>query len=202
MMVDTFTQNVQQLAADPALRQDAGEAAEQIRAGEAENFDKIALTEAMAAGPRNVDDAVSSVVLIRAGGDEGSRVLISKDGYIITLAAHVVEDAPQVKVRWSDGEDPDADVVRAIKERDVALLKTDPHGRTPLALRTATSPRSATRCSPSAAEYGEKFQSSVTKGVMSADRVVDGFAYIQSDVTTAPGSSGGPLLDSEAGLSA
>ena len=44
---------------------------------------------------------------------------------------------------------------------------------------------------------GDKFQSSVTKGVMSADRIIDGYAYIQSDVTVGPGASGGPLLDAQ-----
>ena len=46
-------------------------------------------------------------------------------------------------------------------------------------------------------DLGEKFQSSVTKGVMSADRVQAGYAFIQSDVTVGPGSSGGPLFDGQ-----
>jgi serine protease Do len=35
----------------------------------------------------------------------------------------------------------------------------------------------------------------VTKGIVSANRVLDGLSYIQSDVTVNPGNSGGPLLD-------
>ena len=102
------------------------------------------------------------MVLIRAGGEEGSGVLISKDGYIIT-AAHVVGDAPQVKVRWSDGVETDATVIRTVKGRDVALLKTDPHGRTPLALRR-DEPAVGDPVFAIGSEYGEKFQSSVARG--------------------------------------
>ena len=42
---------------------------------------------------------------------------------------------------------------------------------------------------------GAPFQSTVTRGVVSAYRTFDGLNFIQSDVTVNPGSSGGPLLD-------
>lgn len=35
----------------------------------------------------------------------------------------------------------------------------------------------------------------MTRGVVSANRIRDGFEFIQSDVTVAPGNSGGPLLN-------
>jgi S1-C subfamily serine protease len=41
----------------------------------------------------------------------------------------------------------------------------------------------------------EKFQSTVTKGVVSATRIENGFSFIQSDVAVDHGNSGGPLLD-------
>jgi S1-C subfamily serine protease len=42
---------------------------------------------------------------------------------------------------------------------------------------------------------GQAFQGTVSSGVISADRVIEGMRYIQSDVTISPGSSGGALLD-------
>jgi S1-C subfamily serine protease len=42
-----------------------------------------------------------------------------------------------------------------------------------------------------------KFQSTVTRGVASANRIMDGFSFIQSDVTISPGNSGRPLLDDQ-----
>ena len=43
----------------------------------------------------------------------------------------------------------------------------------------------------------QRFQGSVTKGVVSATRVYEGRAYIQSDAVVNGGNSGGPLLDEE-----
>jgi S1-C subfamily serine protease len=42
-----------------------------------------------------------------------------------------------------------------------------------------------------------KLQNTVTRGVVSANRIMDGFSFIQSDVTVDPGNSGGPLLDEQ-----
>ena len=38
-------------------------------------------------------------------------------------------------------------------------------------------------------------QSTLTKGIVSANWIIDGFAFIQSDVSIDHGNSGGPLLD-------
>ncbi|MFB2351152.1 trypsin-like peptidase domain-containing protein, partial [Priestia megaterium] len=40
-----------------------------------------------------------------------------------------------------------------------------------------------------------ELQSTVTKGVVSANRIQDGFSFIQSDVAVTHGNRGGPLLD-------
>ena len=42
---------------------------------------------------------------------------------------------------------------------------------------------------------GKKFEGTVSSGIISADRTIDGLRYIQSDAAMSPGSSGGPLLD-------
>jgi S1-C subfamily serine protease len=195
LLADAFSANVKQLAAAPAIRTAlAGAPRGENDLVKPDSQDKIPLLAATAP-PSSVEAAVASVVLIRAGEAQGTGVLVSRDGYIVT-AAHVVNSASSVKIRWSDGSEANADVVRTIRGRDVSLLKADVKGRPPLPLR---------RDEPAIGEpvfavgslLGEKFQSSVTKGVMSADRVTDGYAFIQSDVTTGPGGSGGPLLDAQ-----
>jgi serine protease Do len=40
-----------------------------------------------------------------------------------------------------------------------------------------------------------KFEGTVTRGIVSANRTFEGFTYIQSDVAVNHGNSGGPLLD-------
>ena len=42
---------------------------------------------------------------------------------------------------------------------------------------------------------GEALQNTMTKGIVSANRVQGGQAFIQSDVAVTHGNSGGPLLD-------
>jgi S1-C subfamily serine protease len=43
---------------------------------------------------------------------------------------------------------------------------------------------------------GHKFNTTLTKGIMSGFRDTNGNKFLQSDVTILPGNSGGPLLDS------
>ena len=57
----------------------------------------------------------------------------------------------------------------------------------------APSPRAACLCHRAPA--GQDFQGTVSSGIVSANRVIDGLRYIQSDVSVSPGSSGGALLD-------
>lgn len=140
-----------------------------------------------------LSDAVGSVVLISAGASEGSGFLASTEGMLLT-ARHVVGDAKFVKVRWPDGIESLGEVVRSDKARDVALIKTDSRGRQPLALRLG-SLQPGEPVFAIGSPLGEKFQSTVTRGVVSASRTFEGLNYIQSDVSVNPGSSGGPLLD-------
>ncbi len=158
---------------------------------------KILLSGSLKAGSRKIADAVGSVVTIMNGTGSGSGVLVSSDGYILT-DAHVVGDDKTVRVRWSDGIEGIGEVIRVSKNRDVAIIKTSSRDRTPLALkRGAVTP--GQRVYAIGSPKSKDFQSTVSSGVISADRVFDGLCYIQSDTMVSPGSSGGPLLD-ETGL--
>jgi serine protease Do len=44
---------------------------------------------------------------------------------------------------------------------------------------------------------GERFNTTLTRGILSGYRTLDDKRYIQSDVAILPGNSGGPLLDSQ-----
>jgi serine protease Do len=123
----------------------------------------------------------------------GSGFLVSSDGYLITNE-HVVGRASAVRIRWSDGFETQGEVIRTDKRRDVALVKTEPHGRTPLALRR-DAPVVGEKVFAVGTPLKESLQNTVTQGVVSANRIIDGFAFIQSDVAVDHGNSGGPLLD-------
>jgi S1-C subfamily serine protease len=153
----------------------------------------LVLTGAKSAKPIKIPEAVGAVVLVLSGGGHGSGFLVSSDGYLMT-AEHVVGADKYVKVRWSDGLEGVGEVIRTDKRRDVALIKTDPRGRQPLALRR-TAPQPGDTVFAIGAPLDVNNQSTVTRGVASANRILDGFSFIQSDVTISPGNSGGPLLD-------
>ena len=145
--------------------------------------------------PRAIGDLVSSVVVVFSGDGHGSGFLASSDGFVIT-DRHVVGEAKFVKIRWADGIETLGEVVRSNKPRDVALVKTDSRGREPLQIR-ADIPQPGEEVFAIGAPLDEKFQSTVTRGIISANRTFDGLSFIQSDVVVNPGNSGGPLVDAK-----
>lgn len=142
---------------------------------------------------RPISNAATAVAAVFAGDGHGSGFLISSDGYLLTNQ-HVVGGSKFVKVRWSDGAESVGEVVRLDRRRDIALVKVDAGVRKPLALR-----RQLGDLGEAVFAIGTpldpKLQGTVTKGIVSANRVLDGQAFIQSDVVINGGNSGGPLLD-------
>jgi serine protease Do len=194
LLVDSFAANAAALASNADFRA-AIAAPKAFTAGfqMPGEQSKISLSGGLKAEPRKIADAVGSVVTIMNDIGSGSGVLVSSDGYILT-DAHVVGDNKNARVRWSDGIETLGEVVRVSKNRDVAILKTNPRDRMPLALKRGPI-MPGQRVYAIGSPKGKDFQSTVSSGVVSADRVFDGLRYIQSDTVVSPGSSGGPLLD-------
>lgn len=141
-----------------------------------------------------IASAVSSTVLVLSGDGHGSGFLISPDGYLLTNA-HVVGQAKYVKVRWSDGSESLGEVIRSDNGRDVALIKSDSIIGKPISIR-ASKATVGENVRAIGAPLDEDLQNTVTSGIVSASRVLDGHKYVQSDVSVVPGNSGGPLIDS------
>ncbi|HEY1393644.1 MAG TPA: trypsin-like peptidase domain-containing protein [Methylibium sp.] len=144
---------------------------------------------------RNATPLLAAVVTIESAVGSGSGFFISQDGYLLTNQ-HVVSDAKFVRVKLSNGHSMVGEVIRANKPRDVALVKTDPTASPVLQLRHGDA-RIGEEVYALGSPYGEVLSGTLTKGVLSARRVFDGVAYLQSDVAINPGSSGGPLIDTE-----
>jgi S1-C subfamily serine protease len=194
LIVEAFASNVGQLAAQSdfrtALSAPGALAKETVQPGQQS---KIALLGSRKAPPRKIDEAVGSVVMLDTGTGTGSGLLVSDDGYVLTNA-HVVGDSKSVRVRWSDGIEKLGDIVRIAKARDIALVKTEARDRMPLAIkRGAVTP--GQRVYAIGTPKDKRFQSTVSSGIVSANRVIDGLRFIQSDTAVSPGSSGGALLD-------
>ena len=135
------------------------------------------------------------------GGDSdtqslGSGFVISKDGYVLTNH-HVVKDADEIIVKFSDRRELVAKLIGSDARTDVAVLKVD-----------ATDLPAVTIGDPNKLQVGEwvlaigspfGFEQSVTAGIVSAKgRSLPGGNYvpfIQTDVAINPGNSGGPLFN-------
>ena len=196
ILLTAFANSVQQLASNDRLRTALTGAPIDRSIGQKPPADLVPLAiRTSPVAPISVADAVASTVGVFAGGGEGSGFLISPDGYVLTNQ-HVVGGSKYVKLRWSDGSESLGEVIRSSQPRDVAIIKTDFRGHKPLRLRSqpvAISEDIYAIGSPT----GSKFQSSVTKGIVSAMRVMGGFNYIQSDVGVTHGNSGGPIVDAK-----
>lgn len=193
LVVGAFRQSVRSLIDTDEFRKvfvlDADQAASERKA---QSNDPIVLS-GPPPGARPISDASGAVVVVLAGGGHGSGFLVSSDGYVITNE-HVVGKETKVRIRWSDGFESDGEVIRSHKARDVALIRTNPHGRQPLYLQRGAAVPGATVYAVGA-PLDIKLQSTVTKGIVSANRLDDGFTFIQSDVAVTHGNSGGPLLN-------
>ncbi|HEX4637709.1 MAG TPA: serine protease [Rhizomicrobium sp.] len=196
LAVEAFTGNVRELLANADFRT----AMNAPRPFTAEfqmpgQQSKIVLNGSLNAGPHKIADATGSVVTLLTGSGSGSGFLVSGDGYILT-DAHVVGDDKNVRVRWSDGLETLASVERVAKNRDVAIIKTNPRDRSPLDLkRGPLTP--GQRVYAIGSPRNKDFAGTVSSGVVSADRTVNGLRYVQSDVMVSHGSSGGPLLNED-----
>jgi S1-C subfamily serine protease len=135
------------------------------------------------------------------GQSTGTGFVIDDDGNILTNA-HVVENATNVTVRFSDARTARAQVRGRDRSSDLALLKVDPEGLTlaPLSLGTSADVEVG---DPTVA-IGNPFglERTLTTGVVSALQrridAPDGFTIndvIQTDAAINPGNSGGPLID-------
>lgn len=162
---------------------------------------------APAGAPVDLQDLVSrverSVVSIRVGRGQGTGLVVSADGEILTNA-HVVEGvegADAVTVRLpGDNRDRRADVVATDEDSDLALLRVEEPegGLTPAQLGSSAGVRVGDDVVAIGNALGLRGDPSVTRGIVSAlGRSIGSLTgLIQTDAAINPGSSGGPLVNS------
>ena len=131
----------------------------------------------------------------------GSGVIVSEDGYIVTNA-HVVEKADEITVAFSDGRKSRAKVIGTDPDSDLAVIRVDMTGLTPLGFR-----EEPIRVGDLALAIGNPFGvgQTVTQGIISATGRtglgVNKFEdFIQTDAAINPGNSGGALVDARGEL--
>ena len=132
---------------------------------------------------------------------QGTGIIISADGYIITNA-HIIDNsktAYALQIVTSDNKTYNAGVVAIDTRSDIAVLKADATGLTPATFGKSKDMSIGSTVIAVGNPGGLGYQNSITKGIISAfDRTVPSSTsvkYIQTDAAINPGNSGGPLCN-------
>ena len=128
----------------------------------------------------------------------GSGFIITEDGYVVTNY-HVISGASSVQVTLYNGDTYDATVIGGDSDYDVAVLKINAAGLTPVTLGNSADVNVGDSVLAIGNPLGELTFSMSGGYVSSCNRAinVDGtpFNMIQVDCSINPGNSGGPLVN-------
>ena len=136
---------------------------------------------------------------IYGSASQGSGIIMTEDGYIITNA-HVVDGASSYEVVLTGGESYSAQLVGADLKTDLAVLKVDQTGLACAEFGDSDQVEVGERACVIGNPGGLRFQNSLTVGYISAlKRTINTGGYsidcIQTDAAINPGNSGGPLIN-------
>lgn len=144
-------------------------------------------------------------VRLSYGSSAGSGFVISEDGYIVTNA-HVVSNSNRgnVQVLFSDGSKYSGKIHSCDTVSDLALIKIEPTGDVPFAVAKLGNSKDV-QAGDAITAVGAPLhlQNTISQGIVSAplrheyeiSLPTNYEAFIQTDISTNPGSSGGPLLN-------
>src|SRR5712664_691425 len=155
---------------------------------------------ATAPAPAAIDipTARKAVVTIQAL-DANGRLMASGTGFFVTegfvvTAAHVLEDAAGCRIELSDGQQQRCSVAAADSVKDVAMLTVS--GSPPSSLRRGSSEsmKDGDEMTVISNPLGQ-LPGTVSRGIISASRVVSGTKLLQISAAISHGSSGAPVLN-------
>lgn len=133
---------------------------------------------------------------------EGSGIILSGDGYIVTNN-HVVDGATTVKVTLNTGTEYDAKLIGKDEQTDLAVIKIEPTEQLTVAtMGDSNSLEVGERVVAIGNPMGLEFFGSVTEGIVSAvNRSIDvdnrTMNLIQTDAAINSGNSGGALINTK-----
>ena len=139
----------------------------------------------------------AGVVQVIAGSSSGSGFIVDERGVVVTNE-HVVRGQGRVSIRLTNGRVYEGKVLDRELTTDLALVQID----------SADSFYGMTIGNPSDVRVGEEVLAlgfpftgqigtslTVTQGIVSSTRAVDGVSLLQTDAAINPGNSGGPLVN-------
>ena len=146
-----------------------------------------------------VERIQSGVVQIVVGSGGGSGFIMDPGGLVVTNE-HVVGGAGRVEVWMTNGRRFAADVLERNEIADLALLQIDSSERfDSIGVGDPDGARVGDEVLALGFPLADRIGNSltVTRGIISSTRVVDGVDLLQTDAAVNPGNSGGPLVNTE-----
>jgi S1-C subfamily serine protease len=204
------------VAADPLIPVGGGEqqgpvatlsTEDQAAIGHAKSISRAFRAISKLAGPSVVSIEVTpeQTIVRRQGGrmvphstpmGVGTGFIVAEEGYVVTNN-HVIRSGGAFKVRLNDGRVASAALVGSDQETDIAVLKIDIGGLSPIEFGDSDAAEVGDWVIALGSPFGLK--DSVTAGIISARGREVGLSplesYLQTDATINPGNSGGPLVD-------
>lgn len=193
LVMNSFAQATRNLLADLRFREIVSKGGDSVRDTSFKLGEKISIAKNTSAGlGSNAEEWQHAVVTVFAGRGHGSGFVIGDD--MILTNHHVVGEASVVSIKFSSGMEMTGKVVAGNSGRDVAIVKVE--AKLPKRFNIAKdSPSIGSEVYAIGTPVHEKFQATVSKGIISGIREDNNKKFIQSDVNIRPGSSGGPLVD-------
>jgi S1-C subfamily serine protease len=194
-LANAFRNSLSQFVADTTLPRVSGDATPGWTIAEIPRF------PADRSASDILESARGAVVTLETAAGTGSGFFISREGLVLTNA-HVVGSDQRVTAIFADSTRIEGFAVRADTLIDAALIKLSEAGHAAPAdgypaLRIAYPPliRIGEDVFAIGSPLGSALAQSVTKGIMSGMRDVEGRTLLQTDVAISPGNSGGPLIN-------
>ncbi len=159
----------------------------------------ITIQKPAKANKLNLKDLTSSVVTVTTGDNSGhgSGFFISENGMIITNY-HVIKNSKKVNIILSNNLSFVGDVIRTDINNDLALIKVSGNGFKPFLLsETDDNNQIGAEVYAIGTPSDQKLSQTVSKGIVSGNRLLEDKSYIQTDVSVSPGNSGGPLINKD-----
>jgi peroxiredoxin/V8-like Glu-specific endopeptidase len=149
----------------------------------------------------NVQKDFPAVVRIATSDRIGSGVIITKEGYVLT-SKHVIGDSTSPTVMLNNGAQYEATVAAADDARDLAILSLpdNPAGY-PFATLGSSTESNTLQISSPVLVMGYPADNKINQIMLSTGTIcafpkINSIDFLQSDAKIDPGSSGGPMTDS------
>lgn len=134
-----------------------------------------------------------SVVTVITDQGEGTGFVV-KNGLLVATCYHVIRDAKNIEVQGTNNTKWSVGAVYFDKDNDAAILKlTEDSKRTPIPVGDLTKMSPGDEVFVIGNPLG--LEQSITNGILSAKRKLEGVDVIQMTAAISPGSSGSPLFN-------